>query len=310
MKRRAFLTGAAAALAATVLAACGSGSTAGGDGKSVAGGLILGAAPEFKTRIDGLSGLKKVYGVSFGSFKALDAGGPLTVNALKNGQIDVGNIFTTDPSVETDHFVVLKDPKHLFLAQNVVPLAARKKVTPGAAKVLDAVSAKLTTDDLVRLNEQVVGEKKDPDAVARAWLKAHGLGTPGKQAAGVELTVGSANFQESVLLAHLYGDALSDQGAKVTKKLNIGSRETYLPGLKQGSIDLVPEYTGVLLQYFDKKAHAETPDSVYSALRKAAPSSLTVLARSSAEDKDAIVVTAETARKYHLDSIGDLAAKP
>ncbi|MCF3960149.1 glycine betaine ABC transporter substrate-binding protein [Streptomyces fuscigenes] len=311
MKSRAFLVGAVAALSAAVLAACGSGTGAGaGSSKTVAGGMILGAAPEFKTRPDGLSGLKADYGVSPGSFKPLDAGGPLTVNALKNGQIDIGNIFTTDPSIKNDHFVVLQDPKHLFLAQNVVPLVDKKKVTPGASKVLDAVSAKLTTDDLVQLNEQVVGEKQDPDTVAKSWLKAHGLGASGNGAAGVRLTVGSANFQESVLLAHLYGDALALQGAEVTKKLNIGSRETYIPGLQQGSIDLVPEYSGVLLQYFDKKAGAETPDEVYAALRKATPPALTVLARSSAEDKDAIVVTAATAKKYHLDSIGDLAEKP
>ncbi|MEW2545780.1 glycine betaine ABC transporter substrate-binding protein [Streptomyces sp. NPDC047002] len=310
MKRTPLLACALAALAAATLTACGSGPGSGGGGDSVAGGMILGAAPEFKTRTDGLTGLKKVYGVAFDTFKPLDAGGPLTVNALKNGQIDAGNVFTTDPSIKTDHFVVLKDPGHLFLAQNVVPLAAKKKVTPGAAEVLDAVSAKLTTDALVELNEEVVGEKKDPDAVAEKWLAANGLAAHGTRAAGARLTVGSANFQESVLLAHLYADALTAQGATVAKKLNIGSRETYIPGLQQGSIDLVPEYTGVLLQYFDKSAHAETSDAVYTALKKAAPAALTVLAQSSAQDTDAIVVTSATAKKYHLTSIADLAKKP
>lgn len=312
MNVRRILAGIAAVTAATVLAGCGAGSggSGSGGGKSIASGLILGAGPEFKTRADGLSGLKKIYNVQFQTFKPLDAGGPLTVNALKNGQIDAGDIFTTDPSIKTDHFVVLKDPKNLFLAQNVVPLIAKKKATPGASKVLDAVSAKLTTQDLVQLNEQVVGEKKDPDAVAEAWLKSHGLATPGTEASGVSLTVGSANFQESVLLANLYGDALSAQGAHISKKLNIGSRETYIPGLEQGSIDLVPEYTGVLLQYFDKNSTADTPASVYAKLRKAVPAKLEVLSMSTAQDTDAIVVTAATAKKYHLTSIADLARKP
>ena len=190
----------------------------------------------------------------------------MTINALKNGQIDAADIFTTDPSIQADKFVVLQDPKNLYLAQNVLPLIDKSKATPGVTKALDAVSAKLTTDDLVNLNEQVITEKKDPKAVATAWLASKGLTTKGTEAAGVSLTVGSANFQENVILANIYAAALTDQGAKVSTKLNIGSRETYIPALEQGSIDLIPEYTGVLLQYFDKNATAQTSDEVFAAL--------------------------------------------
>lgn len=121
------------------------------------------------------------------------------------------------------------------------------------------------------------------------------------------ITVGSANFQENVLLAQIYAQALEAKGANVRTKLNIGSRETYLPGLQDGSIDLIPEYSGVLLQYFDKNATAVSPEQVYDALQKALPSGLTVLDKSSAQDRDAVVVTKATAQKYHLQSIGDLA---
>ena len=71
--------------------------------------------------------------------------------------------------------------------------------------------------------------------------------------------VGSANFQENVVLADIYAEALKAKGVKVTTKLNIGSREAYIPALKDGSIDLIPEYCGVLLQYFDKTATAVSP---------------------------------------------------
>jgi osmoprotectant transport system substrate-binding protein len=94
---------------------------------------------------------------------------------------------------------------------------------------------------------------------------------------------------------------------KVSKKLNIGSRETYIPALKDGSIDLIPEYSGVLLQYFDKTATATSADDVYAALGKALPSGLSVLDKSAAEDKDAIVVTKETADKYNAKSLADIA---
>lgn len=125
-------------------------------------------------------------------------------------------------------------------------------------------------------------------------------------AAADTISVGSANFPEAVLLGEIYAGALQAKGVKVQKKLNIGARDAYLKALDDGSIDLVPEYTGVLLQFYDKKATASKPDDVYAALQEAVPDRLTVLDKASAEDKDAIVVTAATAKKYHLKSIADL----
>ena len=315
------LTGATVLL--TALAACGesgsssssssgsgSSSSAGGGGDTIASNLVLGGPPEFKTRVDGVPGLQKTYGVTFGEFRELDAGGPLTINALKNGQIDAADIFTTDPSIETNGFVVLEDPKNLYAAQNVVPLINGTKATDGVKTVLNGVSAQLATTDLIDMNEKVINEQQDPAAVAKAWLTSKGLDAPGTQAAGQSLTVGSANFQENVVLADIYAQALQAQGATVTTQLNIGSREAYMPGLQDGSIDLIPEYTGVLLQYFDKTATATSSADVYAALPAALPSGLVVLDQSKAEDKDSIVVTKQTADKYGLSSIADLAKKP
>ena len=294
-------TSAAASGAATAA------SSAAASGPSVASKLILGGPPEFKTRPDGIPGLASHYGVTFGSFKPLDAGGPLTINALKNGQIDAGDIFTTDPSIKADNFVALADPKNNYSAQNVLPLLSKSKDNAGVEKVLNAISAKITTADLITLNTDVITDKQDPKTVADAYLKTAGLDTPSTDAKGSTLVVGSANFQEDVTLAEIYAEALKDAGATVTTKLNIGSRETYIPGLEDGSINLIPEYSGVLLQYFDKSATAITSDDVLAALKTKVPSSLTVLDQSQAEDKDAIVVTAATAAKYHLTSIADLA---
>jgi osmoprotectant transport system substrate-binding protein len=120
------------------------------------------------------------------------------------------------------------------------------------------------------------------------------------------IAVGSANFPESALIAQIYAGALTAKGVKVSTKLNIGSRETYIPGLQDGSIDLIPEYTGVLLQHFDKNATQVSSDDVYAALKTKLPENLTVLDQSTAEDKDSITVTKETAQKYNLKSIADL----
>jgi osmoprotectant transport system substrate-binding protein len=130
--------------------------------------------------------------------------------------------------------------------------------------------------------------------------------TGGQTAPAGKIVVGSANFPESVLLAEIYAGALSAKGVQVEKKLSIGSRETYIPALQDGSIDLLPEYTGNLLLYFDKNAKASSPDEVYAALQSKLPAGLILLEKSSAEDKDAVVVTAETAQKYNLKTIADL----
>jgi glycine betaine/choline ABC-type transport system substrate-binding protein len=278
-------------------------------GPTIASQLILGAPPEFQTRVDGIAGLAKNYGVTFKSFKPLDEAGPVTIAALKNGQVDAADIFSTDPSIAANNFVVLADPKSNFAAQNILPLVNKAKATDGVKSTLNAISAKLTTSGVTALLVQVITNKQDPDAVAKSWLTSQGLDTKGTSASGSKLVVGSANFPENVLLAEIYAEALKDQGATVSTKLNIGSREKYLPGLEDGSIDVLPEYNGALLQFVDKTATAVSPTDVFAALQTALPSSLIVLPQSAAQDSDAIVVTKATAAKYNLTSIADL-AKP
>jgi osmoprotectant transport system substrate-binding protein len=141
----------------------------------VAGQLTFGAAPEWQTQAYGAPALKSLYGVTFGTFKSLDAGGPLTENALKNGQIDAGDIYTTDPLVSTEGWIALTDPKNEFVAQNVVPLISKAKATPTVTAALNAVSAKLDTPTLVGLVAKVSADKQNPADVATTWLKSVGL---------------------------------------------------------------------------------------------------------------------------------------
>jgi len=138
--------------------------------------LTLGGPPEWKTRPTGVPGLKKFYNLDFKDFRPLDAGGPLSVQALKNGQVDAVNLFTTDPSIADNGFVILDDPKNLFAAQNVVPLIAKSKVTPTISASLNAISAKLDTATLGELVKEVVVDKKDPAVVAKEFLAKNGLG--------------------------------------------------------------------------------------------------------------------------------------
>ena len=145
------------------------------DLKPVAGKMVLGGPPEFKTRKQGMVGLKSEYGLNFKSFKSLDTAGPITVSALSKGQIQAANLFTTDPSVLTKGFVVLKDPKNLFGAQNVTPVVNDKLVSAKAKQIMNTVSAKLTTPGLVDMMKKVSVDKDDPSDVAKQWLKQQSL---------------------------------------------------------------------------------------------------------------------------------------
>ena len=136
---------------------------------------------------------------------------------------------------------------------------------------------------------------------------AAGTSSTAPSAAAGTIKVGSAAFPESTLIANIYMAALQAKGVKVSSKFAIGNREAYLPGLSDGSIDLIPEYTGNLLQYYDKTYTAKTSDEVYSQLKTKAPSDLEVLDQSKAQDTDSVVVTKATATKYNLKTIADLA---
>lgn len=146
-----------------------------------AGHVRLGANAEFEERPYGIPGLEKVYGVKDVDFVAInDGGGPNTVKALTSGKVDVADIYTTTPAIAENGLVTLEDPENLIAAQNVVPLVATRVRTDTVTKALDAVSAQLTTADLLAMNGRVSGdEKADPKDVAKDWLVSKGLLTQG-----------------------------------------------------------------------------------------------------------------------------------
>jgi osmoprotectant transport system substrate-binding protein len=139
------------------------------------GKLVFGGPPEDKTRQIGLVGLKDVYGVEFKAFKSLDASGPLVKGALKNGDVHVANLFSTDVDIVKNGWVPLADPKQLIPAQHIVPLIRTDKVTETVKTALAKLNTVLTTEELSKLDSLVDNDHQDPDAVAAEWAKAHGL---------------------------------------------------------------------------------------------------------------------------------------
>lgn len=125
--------------------------------------------------------------------------------------------------------------------------------------------------------------------------------------AGEPLVIGSADFTESQIIAEVYAGALNEAGVTASTKLNIGSPEVYLKAIQDGSIDVVPDYSGKLLLLVDKEAAQVSADEILKALPGKLPDGLGVLDASKAENKDAMVVTKATAEKYQLKSLADLA---
>ena len=145
-----------------------------GDLAALSGSITLGANTEFDSRWAGQ--LQSVYGVGY-TFKAIDDfGGPATLDDLLKGNIQVADIYTTTPSIKQNNLVVLEDDLNLFAAQNIIPLLNADVVSAELIALLDEVSAKLTTEELLNLNEISAGDDKPAAAdVAREWLQSNGF---------------------------------------------------------------------------------------------------------------------------------------
>jgi osmoprotectant transport system substrate-binding protein len=151
--------------------------------------------------------------------------------------------------------------------------------------------------------------------VAALALSACASGDPLADGSGSNdtsaITIGSQAYYSNEIIAEIYAQALENEGIEVERKFNIGQRDAYLPALEQdrtmgGAVDLFPEYTGNLLQYYDPETTVTSTDAVYDALKKALPEGLEVLNQAPATDQDSYNVTAEFAEANKLVTIGDL----
>ncbi len=142
------------------------------DLQPVAGDLVLAGPAEWKSRHIGLPGLEEVYGLKFKEFKVLDAGGPLTLAALQNGQAQVGDMFSSDPAIGENGLVSLVDDKGLFLPANIIPVIRKDAATDQVKEILNGISAALTTEDLMAMNGKIAAGD-DIGAIADDWLDQH-----------------------------------------------------------------------------------------------------------------------------------------
>ncbi|MGV9308687.1 ABC transporter substrate-binding protein [Nonomuraea sp. NPDC003727] len=132
--------------------------------------MTVGGPPEFKKRRE--QQFKDVYGLEFKEWKPT---GDTTADAIKDGTVQAGNVFTTDPKIIINDMVSLQDPKNVFSAQNVTPLLNKAAATDTIKTTLNAVSAKLTTENLTQMMQKISVDKDDPATVAKEWLSSNGL---------------------------------------------------------------------------------------------------------------------------------------
>jgi osmoprotectant transport system substrate-binding protein len=282
-------------------------------GPSIASTLTLGGPPECPERPFCALGLKDVYGIEFKEFKPLDVAGPITVEAVKGGQVDVGMLLTSDPSIAVNGFVLLEDDKQLQLADNIIPVLRQEVLdaNPKVADVLNLVISRLTQEELTSLNKAATVDLKPVPEVAKDWITAQNFDAI---SAGLEgnVTVGSTNFYEQEILAEIFAQTLEGNGMTVERKFQLGNREIVFPALESGEIDVIAEYAATVLEHVNGKAgEASTdPEATAAKLReRLKPKGLAALDFAEATDQNGFVVTQETATKYSLAKISDL-AKP
>jgi glycine betaine/choline ABC-type transport system substrate-binding protein len=295
-------------------AACGSGgggSGGGGGGNTIASSLVFGAPPDCPTNPFCQIGLKEVYGIVFKQVKPLDSGGPLTVNQLKSGAIQVGQLFST--SVYDPTFVVLQDDKHLEPANNLVPLVRKAVDSPTIDLVINSVMAKLTTQNVLAMNKRYDIDKESANMIADDFiinnLSVGATSEPGK---GQTLTIGvSASSNEQVILAEMFKTLLEHYGYTVKTQESLESRKVSDSALFGGRIDVKVEYLASESTENDSEAKVSgDPSNNLSILRQLmASKGVDVLDYSPAADDNVFIVTKATADKYQLAKVSDLAKR-
>lgn len=134
--------------------------------------ITLGGSPESVDRRAGLAGIKELYGIEFADFMPIDKGGPITVAALNGGDVQVAQMFSTQPAIVENGYVVLEDPMDLSSAENVTPLVLASILTPELEDVINSVTESLTTETLMHLNSLVEVDKQDPQKVAKDYVES------------------------------------------------------------------------------------------------------------------------------------------
>lgn len=221
--------------------------------------------------------------------------------------------------VAGDQLVVLDDDQNLQNADNVIPAvnAATAQANPALLPALNAVSAALSTDDLVQMNAAVDVQRQSATDVAQNWVSDHPDVTQGLEQGSGPIVVGGANFTESTILANIYADVLDAAGFDASVQA-VGNREVYLPALESGQIQAFPEYLSTVTDFINRQPEVNGPqaESIASGDVQQTVDALTPIAQqvglvfgdpSEAADQNAYAVTQKFADKLGVSTLSELA---
>ena len=213
--------------------------------------------------------------------------------------------------VAGDQLVVLEDDEELQNADNIIAAvnAAAAQANPALLPALDAVSAALTTDELVAMNAAVDVERESADDVAAAWIEENGV-TDGLEQGSGPIAVGGSNFTESTILATVYAQVLGAAGFDATVQ-EVGNRELYLPALQRGEIQVFPEYLSTATEFLDgdeanQVASGDVDATVQALMPIAEASGLVFGEPSEAADQNAFAVTQAFADELGVSTLSEL----
>lgn len=238
-------------------------------------------------------------------FVPLEASGTATRDALKKGDIEVAVFYSSDGVIAKNHWIQLKDDKHLQPIDNFVAAVNTGANTPAVDAVLDAVSEKLTTPKVQQMVASVAVDGENPADVAAKYLEDV---TVPAGATG-DLKVGFANFAESEIVGNIFQQALKASGANATLTGAGAAREATTPLLESGEIDVMPEFVGSLSLYLDPNVvqSSDVDTAMATARGLAEPKNITLLDPAPADSVNTFVITQSTADQYNLESVSDLA---
>jgi osmoprotectant transport system permease protein len=215
-----------------------------------------GFTAEFMERADGYPGLQKIYQIDLNT-KELDPG--LMYRALKNKRVDVICGFSTDGRIKSYHFRILEDDKNYFPPYHAAPLIRGETIRkyPILQNIFAKLAGKISNEQMRELNFRVDRNKENPAEVARDYLAQNGFRISENKEKIADIVIGSKNFTEQYILAHIFQLLIEGHSPlNVELKTGLAGTKICFDALRNGQIDLYPEYTGtglmVILDIDDK----------------------------------------------------------
>lgn len=214
-------------------------------GKTEPQKIIAGFNSEFIEREDGFVGLNKLYNLPL-DIKEMEIG--LMYSALKNKKVDVIDGFSTDGRIKAFDLRLLKDDKNYFPPYFAAPLIKNTTLEkyPELKLILKKLAGSISQEVMSEMNYKVDKLKQEPEVVAQEFLASIGIRSNIKEKSDqYDITIGSKAFTENFILSHIIGQLIeAESNLRVDLKLGFGGTKIVFEALKNGDIDIYPEYTG------------------------------------------------------------------